>query len=170
MCVCRSPWPETFACVACASHASSARPPTPRGPCVEATQRLSVWPTQGLLLLYNSTIGTVQQPQGLLLLYNSTIVAAQQARHRPGNIRYDTKRVGKPSFGLELCPIRAVRLSMPPVCLDGQKTQKSVSNRTNPPLSGRGPPRALIPRGCDALRGCAKRSLHCPTTARRCNR
>ena len=103
-----------------------------RGLCVEATQRLCgshtgcVAATQGLLLLYNSTIGAVQQPQGLLLSYNSTIVAAEQARIRPENIESGTNGVGKPPFGLKLCAVRAVPLRMPPACLDCQKTQKSV--------------------------------------------
>ena len=107
-------------------------PSRARGLCVEATQRLCgshtgcVAATQGLLLLYNSTIGAVQQPQGLLLSYNSTIVAAEQARIRPENIESGTNGVGKPPFGLKLCVVRAVPLRMPPACLDCQKTKKSA--------------------------------------------
>ena len=82
--------------------------------------------TQGLLLLYNSTIGAVQQLQCLLLSYNNTIVAAEQARIWPGNIESGTNGVGKPPFGLKLCVVRAVHLRMPPACLDCQKTKKSV--------------------------------------------
>ena len=99
---------------------------------MEVTQRLCgshascVAATQGLLLLYNSTIGAVQQPQGLLLSYNSTIVAAEQARIRPENIESGTNEVGKPPFGLKLCVVRAVPLRMPPACLDCQKNHNSL--------------------------------------------
>ena len=127
--------------------------------CVEATERLcgshteAVWQphrlcgshtgcvaaTQGLLLLYNSTIGAVQQPQGLLLSYNRTIVAAEQARSRPENTESGTNGVGKPPFGLKLCAVRAVPLRMPPACLDCQKAQKSAQKRGFRQFSAPGP-------------------------------
>ena len=80
--------------------------------------------TQGLLLLFNSTIGAVQQPQGLFLSYNNTLVYAEQARIRPKNIEPGTNGVGKAPFGLKLCPVRAVHLRMPPTCLDCTKKTK----------------------------------------------
>ena len=134
--------------------------------CVEATQRLCgshtgcVAATQGLLLLYSSTIGAVQQPQGLLLSYNSTIVAAEQARIRPENIKSGTNGVGKPPFGLKLCPVKAVPLRMPPACLDCQK--KQIREKTGfSIIFGPGPYRALFPPYFPvwdaALRGGAKR-------------
>ena len=101
--------------------------------------------SRGLLLLYSSTIGAVQQPQGLLLSYNSTIVAAEQARIRPENIESGTNGVGKPPFGLKLCVVRAVHLRMPPACLDYQKNQKFIKKPGFLPFSGPGPPRALFP-------------------------
>ena len=106
--------------------------------------------TQGLLLLYNSTIGAVQQPQGLLLSYNSTIVAAEQARIRPENIESGTNGVGKPPFGLKLCVVRAVPLRMPPACLDCQKTKKSAKKQGFWRFSGPGPPGPYFP--VDAMR------------------
>ena len=117
--------------------------------------------TRGLLLLYNNTIGAVQQPQGLLLSYNSTIVAAEQARIRPENIESGTNGVGKPSFGLKLCVVRAVPLRMPPACLDCQKTQKSAKKNAKSAIFGSrplpAPISALFPGVGRALRGGAKR-------------
>ena len=98
----------------------------PHRSCAAAPQ--AVWqPHKGLLLWYNSTTVAVQQPQGLLLPYNSTIVAAEQARIWAENIESGTNVVGKPSFGLKLCVVRAVPLRMTPACLDCQKTKKSVN-------------------------------------------
>ena len=127
--------PHRVACVGATERLCGSRTEAvwqPHGGCVAATQ--------GLLLLYNSTIGAVQQPQGLLLSYNSTIVAAEQARIWPENIESGTNGVGKPPFGLKLCVVRAVPLRMPPACLDCQKTQKSAKKPPNPRFSGPGPP------------------------------
>ena len=127
-CACRIPMPPDFP--------RTARPPRPHTwLCVIPTEgvcgshRGSVWmPHKGLLLLYNSTMGS----------QHSTIGSGKS----PKNTISGTNGVGKPPFGPKLCEVKATGLGMPTACQTGQKYQKSDKQTGKTGVLGfSGPPR-----------------------------
>ena len=164
MCVSGPAVPPDFPRTARASRASRAAPRglcgshreavwQPQRGCVAATQAASVWKphrgcvaaTQRLLLCHNSILWLLRSHNSCVGCIYKLYMPVKQARIRPENIESGTNGVGKPPFGLKLCPVRAVPLRMPPACLDCQKTQKSAKKPPNPRFSGPGPPRPYFP-------------------------
>ena len=150
--------PPDFPRTAWASRAA------PRGLCGSHTE--AVWQPQRLCGSHTRPVAVPQQhivavekPQQLCWLYIKAIYSLQkvylpvkQARIRPENIESGMNGVGKPPFGLKLCPVIAVPLRMPPACLDCQKAKKSAKKRGFRQFSGPRPYRAYFPLCCGVAR------------------